>query len=58
MAKYVNRGETWAAMNDGLGNLEVGVLAIDRGGTILYAGTGSLRYDGPGGNGVFQIRLP
>jgi hypothetical protein len=45
-------------MNDGLSNLEVGALAIDGVGTILYAGTGSLRYDGPGGNGVFQIRLP
>ena len=51
-------GETWTAMNDGLSNLEVGVLGIDPDGAILYAGTGSLRYDGPGGNGVFQIRLP
>jgi photosystem II stability/assembly factor-like uncharacterized protein len=50
-------GLTWAAMNDGLGDLVVRTLAIDSTGDFLYAGTGGSGYSGPGGEGVFQIRL-
>jgi len=51
-------GATWAPMNDGLEGQAVQELAIGASGAVLYAGTGGPPYIGPGGSGVFQIRLP
>jgi photosystem II stability/assembly factor-like uncharacterized protein len=50
-------GATWSAMNDGLGDLWVWTLALDTGGSMLYAGTGGLSPSLGPGDGVFQIRL-